>query len=78
MTPWTPTQQIPVGTLLFILFAIVWLALVIFWIWMLIDAIKNPALDDTQRIIWVLVVILLGWLGAIIYYFAGRQRSTPD
>ena len=44
-----------------------------FWIWMLIDAIKNPRLDGNQRIIWVLVIIFIPCLGSLIYYFAGRS-----
>ena len=46
----------------------------IFWVWMLIDAIKNPRLDGTQRVIWVLVIFFLPCLGSIIYYFAGRGK----
>lgn len=46
----------------------------IFWIWMLIDAIKNPRLDGTQRVIWVLVIFFIPCLGSIIYYFAGRSK----
>lgn len=46
----------------------------IFQIWMLIDAIKNPRLDGNQRVIWVLVILLLPCLGSIIYFFAGRSR----
>jgi cytochrome c oxidase assembly factor CtaG len=45
----------------------------VFWIWMLIDAIKNPRLDGTQRIVWVLVIIFLHALGALIYFLAGRS-----
>jgi hypothetical protein len=44
------------------------------FIWMLVDAIKNPRLDGSQRIIWVLVIVLLPCLGSIIYYFAGRSK----
>ena len=46
----------------------------IFFIWMLVDAIQNPRLDGTQRMIWVLVIVLLPCLGSIIYYFAGRGK----
>lgn len=48
----------------------------IFWIWMLVDCIKNPNLDSTQRIIWALVVFFLYGLGALIYYFAGRSKTS--
>ena len=47
--------------------------LFVFWIWMLIDAIKNPALTSTQKIVWVLVIIFLPFLGPLIYFFAGRS-----
>ena len=45
----------------------------IFWIWMLVDAIRNPRLVGNQRVIWVLVIIFLPCLGSLIYYFAGRS-----
>lgn len=44
----------------------------IFWIWMLVDCIQRR-MDGTQKIIWVLVIIFLNVLGAIIYFFAGRN-----
>jgi len=45
----------------------------IFWVWMLIDAIKNPRLQGNQRIVWVLVIIFVPCLGSLIYYFVGRS-----
>lgn len=60
---------------LFILLCVLVLGLLafVFWIWMLVDAIKNPRLDSTQRVIWVLVIFFLHALGALIYFFAGRS-----
>jgi hypothetical protein len=49
------------------------LLVTIFWVWMLIDAIKNPRLQGNQRLIWVLVIILVPCLGSLIYFFAGRS-----
>ncbi|HWY74455.1 MAG TPA: PLDc N-terminal domain-containing protein [Verrucomicrobiae bacterium] len=63
-----------------LLFFIVPLGLLsfVFWIWMLIDAIKNEGLNEGEKIAWVLVIALTHLLGAIIYFFAGRgsRRST--
>jgi hypothetical protein len=39
-----------------------------------VDAIKNPRLEGSQRIVWVLVIVLVPCLGSIIYYFAGRSK----
>jgi hypothetical protein len=44
-----------------------------FWIWSLVDAINNPRFDSNKRLIWVLVIVLVGPLGSLIYLFAGRQ-----
>ena len=46
----------------------------VFWIWMLINAIQNPGLGSTEKIVWVLVILFLHFLGALIYYFVGRSR----
>jgi hypothetical protein len=48
----------------------------IFWIWMLIDCATNPALDGTQKIVWVLVIVFLHFLGALIYMVAGRRKTS--
>jgi hypothetical protein len=51
----------------------------ILWIMGLVDAIKVP--DDTMykngsKTMWILIIVLLGFIGAIIYYAAGRP--TPE
>ena len=55
--------------------AVVGLLIFAFWIWMLLHAITNKGLSDTEKIIWVLVVIFLHFLGAIIYFFLGKPRG---
>ncbi len=46
----------------------------IFWIWAIVDCVKNTRLSDSERVAWVLVVIFLHFLGALIYLVAGRGR----
>ncbi|MDQ3438778.1 MAG: PLD nuclease N-terminal domain-containing protein [Planctomycetota bacterium] len=53
-------------------FGLFGLALLGFWIWTLVDAINNPKLDSNTRLIWVLVIVLVGPLGSLIYLLAGR------
>ncbi|MEK6917547.1 MAG: PLDc N-terminal domain-containing protein [Nanoarchaeota archaeon] len=43
--------------------------LFVFWLIMLIDSITRKFKDGSQKIVWVLVNILLGFLGTLIYYF---------
>jgi hypothetical protein len=40
---------------------------------MLVDCIKNTRLSETEKIVWVLVIIFLHALGALIYMLAGRD-----
>jgi len=64
--------------IIFILFFIlVALAIFAFWIWTIVDGIRNPLLNDSKRILWVIIIVLLGILGSILYLLlaprSGRQ-----
>ena len=65
-----------IGLLLLLVVAVVGLACFAFWLWMLIHAIKNKGLTDTEKIMWVLVILFLHVLGALIYFFIGRPKAT--
>jgi hypothetical protein len=43
----------------------------IFWIWMLIDVLNR---SFNNKITWVLIIIFLGILGAILYFFIVRRK----
>lgn len=58
---------------IFIFFGVIAILLVAFWIWMLVDCATNNYLQGNDKVVWVLVVVLVGWLGAIIYFFIARQ-----
>jgi uncharacterized membrane protein YczE len=45
-----------------------------FWLWMLVDCLKNQALQGTEKIVWVLVIVFLHTLGALVYFFVGRSK----
>lgn len=69
----------------FVGFGILWIVIFILgiaalgvWIWALVDAIQNPALDSTMRMVWVLVIVLTQIIGAIIYLAVGRSRRIPS
>jgi hypothetical protein len=48
----------------------------VFWVWMLIDSIRNESLSSNERIVWVLVIVLTHFLGALIYFIVSRTRLT--
>ena len=47
---------------------------VVVWIWALIDAATNPALDGTAKIIWLLVIFFTEIIGAIAYFVLRPSR----
>lgn len=60
----------------FLVVAVLVVLAFVFWIMMLIDVVKNPKLDNTMRIIWFIVVFFGHWLGALIYFFVGRNAGV--
>lgn len=41
----------------------------IFWIWVIIDVAKRDFKKSDDKTLWILIVVLTGFIGAIIYYF---------
>lgn len=46
----------------------------IFWIWMIIDVAQNEPENGNDKIMWILVVVLAGIIGAAVYYFVRRPE----
>lgn len=62
----------------FLISGIIGLLTTIFWIWMIIDCIGNRALTGTSKIVWLLVVIFLHFIGALLYFFLGRSSARTN
>ncbi len=67
--------------LILILFVSVFVFAIVFWLWMLIDCLKRP--DDkfkiggnNAKLIWILVIIFTGLIGALIYYFLIKRTDS--
>ena len=65
-----------VAILAFLILGVLALAAFVFWIWMLIHAITNKGLNDTEKLIWVLVVLFLHFIGGLVYFFVGRPKAS--
>jgi membrane protein DedA with SNARE-associated domain len=61
--------------ILFILGALLCNAVVlVFWIWILIDVVKYETDDENHRLIWVIIVAVVGPIGALVYLFVRRPK----
>ena len=47
------------------------------WIWSLIHCITNRYLSDTNRIIGIVLIVVLGVLGSLVYLFLPKE-SAPQ
>ena len=64
--------------LIFIPLVLIVLALVVFWIWMLVDcATKEPSAGN-DKIVWILVIVFTHWIGALIYFLVRRPQRKKD
>jgi hypothetical protein len=50
------------------LLSILWFVL---WLAALIDCIKS---NNSNKVVWIIVIILLPFLGSILYFLLGRSR----
>lgn len=73
-----------IGFLVVVLGGLVLLAgaVLAFWVWMLVDAAKVPAdhlYQSGSKVMWVVLIVLLGAPGALVYLLAGRPtRATRE
>ena len=51
------------------LISIIWFVL---WIVALVDCIKG---NSPNKVVWIIVIILLPFLGSILYFLLGRGRA---
>ena len=51
------------------------IALFIFWVMMIVDVAQRKFSEQNQQLIWILVVVLAGYIGAIIYYFVIKRKD---
>jgi hypothetical protein len=63
-----------------VLILLVILALAALWVWALVDAIRVPDDSDYRagtKLVWILVIVLTGFIGAAVYLAVGRPARRP-
>lgn len=77
----TPMIGMPVGAEWLVLIGgvalpLIGLAITVWWLLMLIQALRTPdsvwAAAGQSKLVYVLLMIFLGWLGALLYVFIAR------
>ncbi len=73
--------MIGVSEIFLILSVSVFVFLMVLWFWMLIDCLKRPDVKfsiggNNAKVIWILVIIFTGLIGALIYYFLIKRTDS--
>lgn len=58
--------------------ALVGLAGTALWIWMLVECATKESDQGNTKIVWVLVIALTHWIGALIYLIARRPQRKRE
>jgi hypothetical protein len=45
-----------------------------FWIWMIVDCATNEPSQGNDKIVWLLLILLLPFLGSLLYFFVRRPQ----
>ena len=54
---------------------IVSILLLAFWIWMIVDAAQRTFRNGVEKIVWLVVIVLGGWVGALVYLLVVRMYN---
>ena len=57
-------------------FGLIVLAYLGLWLWSLIHCIQNRYLSDSNRLIGIVLICLLGLIGSIVYLFLPKETEA--
>jgi prolipoprotein diacylglyceryltransferase len=60
------------------LFALVALAGLAFWVWMIIDCVTNEPSVGNDKLSWIIVIVFAQVIGAFIYYFVRHCKRLEE
>ena len=57
-------------------FGILGIVFLVLWIWSLIHCIQNRYLSDNNRLIGIILIVILGIIGSLVYLFLPRESEA--
>lgn len=67
-----------IALLLLLFFLIIAVGGTVFWIWMLVDCATKEPSEGNDKIIWILIILLTHWIGALIYLLVRRPQRIEQ
>jgi len=50
----------------------------VLWIWMIVDCATKEKAEGNEKLVWILVIVLTHWVGALIYLLARRPKRVRE
>ncbi len=67
-----------VALLMFLMFLGLGVGGTILWIWMIVDCATKEKSEGNDKLIWILVIVLTHWIGALIYLIVRRPKRIQE
>lgn len=48
------------------------------WIWMLLECAAYESNEGNTKIIWILILLITNWIGALLYLFMRRPQRKAE
>lgn len=65
------------GLVIFFFFGLM-MALTALWIYALVDITRSEFKGDNDKLIWLLLVILIPFIGTVLYFAIGQNQKLVD
>jgi hypothetical protein len=67
-----------VALFMFLVFLVLGVGGTILWIWMIVDCATKEKSEGNDKLIWILIIVLTHWIGALIYLLVRRPRRMQE
>ena len=67
-----------VALLMFLVFFVLGVGGTILWIWMIVDCATKEPSEGNDKLIWILIIVLTHWIGALIYLLVRRPKRIEQ
>jgi len=61
-----------------LLFLVLGVGGTIFWIWTIVDCATKEPSGSNDKIVWILIIVLTHWIGALIYFLVRRPQRIRE
>lgn len=67
-----------IPVLFFLFFGVMAVGGTILWIWMIVDCATQEPAEGNEKLVWILIIVLTHWIGALIYLLARRPKRIQE